>query len=163
MAHPGVQRERGAGRGAPLRPDAAAVPSAGGAGRPGWRGHRPGAQHHKGHRRPPIAQNTPNPSFKAALQRGGEKYGLTGILRTTDGGAAWQQLATKPAGSGGLAGLNVESVVPTTLGGDAARQVVLAAAHDWNGFTPANFGNAGVYRSTAGGATLQRVLHAPPT
>src|SRR5262249_2963807 len=78
MAHPGVQRERGAGRGAPLRPDAAAVPSAGGAGRPGWRGHRPGAQHHKGHRRPPIAQNTPNPSFKAALQRGGEKYGLGG-------------------------------------------------------------------------------------
>src|SRR5205814_8693840 len=47
---------------------------------------------------------------------------LTGILRTTDGGTTWQQLGTD------LTGLNIESVVPTTLGGDPAHHVVLVAA-----------------------------------
>jgi hypothetical protein len=76
---------------------------------------------------------------------------LTGILRTADGGTTWQQLGKD------LKGLNVESVVPTKLGADAAHQVVLVAAHDWNGGAPADFGKAGIYRSTDGGLTFTLV------
>lgn len=83
---------------------------------------------------------------------------LTGILRTSDGGATWKQLGQ------GLNGLNVESVAPTTVGADAAHQVILAAAHDWDGDqNPTDSGNAGIYISRDGGATFDILVHGTAT
>jgi hypothetical protein len=60
-----------------------------------------------------------------------------GILRTTDGGATWQQF-----GQTTFANDRIRSIVPTSIGTSLADQVVLVAALD---------GNGGVYRSTDGG------------
>ena len=77
------------------------------------------------------------------FKSGGDPNGLPiGILRTTDGGATWTQLGQVP-----LRGRNIRSVVPTTLGGDLAHQVVLVAAEN----------GGGVFRSVDGGVNFVRI------
>jgi len=63
-----------------------------------------------------------------------------GILRTTDGGATWQQF-----GQTTFANDRIRSIVPTAIGTSVADQVVLVAAID---------GGGGVYRSIDGGANF---------
>jgi hypothetical protein len=71
------------------------------------------------------------------FDNGGFNGPAQGILRTTDGGATWQQF-----GQATFANDRIRSIVPTAIGTSLADQVVLVAAID---------GNGGVYRSTDGG------------
>lgn len=83
---------------------------------------------------------------------------LTGphLLRTTNGGVTWTALGeAAPPKIDPLAGLTLESVVPTRLGGDVDHQVVLLAAHSWSRDTPSDFLHGGVYRSLNGGKDIE--------
>src|SRR5262245_8129768 len=71
------------------------------------------------------------------FDNGGFNGPAQGILRTTDGGATWQQF-----GQTTFANDRIRSIVPTSIGTSLADQVVLVAAIDNDG---------GVYRSTDGG------------
>jgi hypothetical protein len=79
-----------------------------------------------------------------------------GLLKSTDGGSVWTQVAQQPVAAGGLQGLRIRSVLPTALLDPATgQQVVLVAA-----IGPADFINGvvvntgGIFRSADGGRTF---------
>jgi hypothetical protein len=82
-----------------------------------------------------------------AFSSGGLSGSLSGLFRTTDGGATWV-----PMDSATLAGQNIRSVVPTSIGTSLADQVVLVAAR-----------GGGLFRSDDGGANFDTISGAPGT
>ncbi|WP_119272492.1 beta strand repeat-containing protein [Taklimakanibacter deserti] len=88
---------------------------------------------------------TNNTLFAATggFSNGGFNGPAQGILRTTDGGATWEQFGQTTFNND-----RIRSIVPTSIGTSLADQVVLVAAID---------GNGGVYRSTDGGETFTLV------
>jgi hypothetical protein len=88
----------------------------------------------------PLDRHTLFAGIGQFSSRGGMPGVLTGVLRSTDNGDTWQQLGTST-----FAGVTINSIVPTALGGDLSHQVVLAAT------------SQGVYRSSDGGVNWRLI------
>jgi hypothetical protein len=112
-------------------------------------------------------------SFSSFRRTGGL---LLGLMRTTDGGAHWQNFLGNGESSTffNAKQLSVRTVVPTEV--DAAgnqatgvdNQVVMLAVVDDNtdlkkAISKTNVDNGGIYRSTDGGRTMTRVLDGSAT
>ncbi|HLF40407.1 MAG TPA: sialidase family protein, partial [Acidimicrobiia bacterium] len=81
-----------------------------------------------------------------------------GLLRSTDGGDTWTLVAPFT-----LAGLPVTAVMPTAIGTSLADQVVLVATLNKLGDDGEVAKQGGIFRSTDGGVTFERVLDGSAT